>query len=69
MVRRILAARDRLLVEIVRLAAALVDEKVRKVEIAALVGQAIELHQGELDLRMAAIAAPLVRPGPKAVAM
>ncbi len=58
---RILAARDRLPVEVVRLTAALIDEKARKLEITALVREVIELHQGELDLRMAAVAAPLVR--------
>ena len=60
----IVAARDRLLCEIMRrLAPALVDEISREVEPAAVSGQAVELIERELDLLVPGIAALLAGSG------
>ena len=56
---RIVAARERLFGEVVRLPATLVDEIGRKIEPPAVAGQAVELDQRQLDLLMSGIAAPL----------
>ena len=63
--RRILAARQRLLGEIVRLAAPLVDEIGGEIEAAAVAGQPVKLDERELDLLMAGIAALLSRTAAK----
>ena len=60
---RVVAARDRLLGEIVRLAAALVDEIGGEIEPPPVAGETIELDQRELDFLMAGIAPLLSRPG------
>lgn len=60
-VRRIVAARQRLLSEIVRLAASLVDEVSREIDAAAVAGQPVKLDEGELDLLMPWITALLSR--------
>ena len=64
-VLRVLAAGAGLGVEIVRLAAALVDEVGGEVEVAAVAGEAVELDEGELDLLVAVVAALLAGSGPK----
>ena len=63
-VGRIGAARPRLDVEVMRRAAALVDEVAGEIEVAPLAGQPVEPDQRQLDLLVAAIAAllALVRP-------
>ena len=62
-VLRVLAAGAGLGVEIVRLAAALVDEVRGEVEVAAVAGEAVELDEGELDLLVAVVAALLAGAG------
>ena len=62
---RIVAARQRFLSEIMRLAPPLVDEIGREFEPPLVAGQAIELDQRELDLLMPGIAALLARSGPE----
>ena len=59
--RRIVAARERFLSEIVRLTAPLVDEIGGEIEAASIAGQPVKLDQRELDLLMPAIAALLPR--------
>ena len=61
-VLRVLAARQRLLGEVMRLAAALIDEIGGEVEPAPIAGQAVEFDQRQLDLLMPAIAALLPCP-------
>src|SRR3984957_8021559 len=58
---RILAARQRFLSEIVRLAAPLVDKIGGEIQAAAVAGQPVKLDQSELDLLMPAIAVLLSR--------
>ena len=65
---RVFAARDRLLGEVVRLPAALVDEIGGEIEAAAIAGQAVEFDQRELDFLVAVIAALLAGPRPKVAA-
>jgi len=59
---RVLAARARLFGEVVRLAAALVDEIGGEIEPPSVAGKAVELDQSELDFLMAGIAPLLSRP-------
>ena len=66
---RIVAARQRLFGEVVRLAATLVDEIGREIEPPAVAGQTVKLDQRELDLLMAGIAAPLPGSLPKVAAI
>ena len=68
-VGRIVAARQRFPGEIVRLAAALVDEIGSKIEPPLVAGQAVELDEGKLDFLVTAIAALLSRAVPKVAAM
>jgi 2Fe-2S ferredoxin len=56
---RVVAARQRLLGEIMRLTAALVDEIGGELEPSAVAGEAVELDERELDFLMARIAVPL----------
>ena len=62
---RLFAARDRFLGEVVRLAAALVDEIGGEIEAAAIAGQPIELDQRQLDFLVAVVAALLACPAPE----
>ena len=63
---RIAAARPRLDVEIMRLAAALVDEIARQIHVPRLAGEAGQLDQRQLDLLVTAIAAKLALPATEA---
>ena len=65
---RVVAPRDRFFIEIVRLAAALIDEIGGQIELLALPGKLVEPDQRDLDFLVAGVAALLLRSGPESAA-